>query len=51
MLYFWGQMFMWWPLWDIERAAWAFFLVLFVPNTILNIRGHSGEGPVPRSPS
>ncbi len=47
MLYFWGQMFMWWPLWDIERAAWALFLVLFVPNTILNVRGHSGKGPAP----
>jgi len=42
-LYFSAQMFMWWPLWDIERAAWALFLVLFVPNTILNIRGHFGD--------
>ena len=25
----------------------GFFLVLFVPNTILNIRGHSGEGSAP----
>ncbi|MBN1858107.1 hypothetical protein JW848_02755 [Candidatus Bipolaricaulota bacterium] len=43
MLYFWGQMFMWWPLWDIERAAWVLFLVLFIPNTVLNIRGHFGD--------
>ncbi len=42
-LYFWAQMFMWWPLWDIERAAWVLFLVLFVPNTVLNIRGHFGD--------
>jgi len=42
-LYFSAQMFMWWPLWDIERAAWALFLVLFVPNTVLNIRGHFGD--------
>ena len=41
-LYFSAQMFMWWPLWDIERAAWALFLVLFVPNTILNKVGRSG---------
>jgi len=42
-LYFWAQMFMWWPLWDIERVAWAGFLALFVPNTVLNIGGHSGD--------
>lgn len=40
MLFFWGQMFLWWPLWDIERAVWALFLVLFVLSTVLNIRGH-----------
>ena len=44
-LYFWAQMFMWWPLWDVMRAAWAVFLVLFVVNTVLNIRGHFGEEP------
>ncbi len=43
VLYFGAQMFMWWPLWDMERAAWVLFLVLFVPNTVLNIRGHFGE--------
>lgn len=45
-LYFLAQMFMWWPLWDIESAIWALFLVLFVPSTALNIRGHVGEEPV-----
>ena len=40
-LYFLAQMFMWWPLWNIERAAWALFLVLFIPNTAVNIRGHA----------
>ena len=43
-LYFMAQMFMWWPLWSIERAAWVLFLVLFIPNTILNLRGHAGGG-------
>ncbi len=43
VLYFWAQMFMWWPLWDTARAAWVLFLVLFVPNTVLNIRGHVGD--------
>jgi uncharacterized protein YdhG (YjbR/CyaY superfamily) len=42
LLYFWGQMFLWWPLWDIERAAWAIYLALFVPSTVLNILGHGG---------
>ncbi len=41
-LYFLAQMFLWWPLWDIERAAWLLFLVLFVPSTLLNIAGHFG---------
>ena len=22
-LYFWAEMFLWWPLWDINRVAWA----------------------------
>ncbi|MFC2081815.1 hypothetical protein ACFLSF_03045 [Candidatus Bipolaricaulota bacterium] len=44
-LYFFSQMFMWWPLWSIERVVWAVFLVLFVPNTVLNIRGHFGDEP------
>jgi hypothetical protein len=43
-LYISAQMFMWWPLWNIERAAWLAFLLLFVPSTILNIRGHFGDG-------
>lgn len=43
-LYFSAQMFMWWPLWSIEPAAWAVFLVLFVPSTVLNVRGHIGNG-------
>ena len=30
----------WWPMWDIERAAWLVFLILFVPCTLLNIGGH-----------
>ena len=42
-LYFWAQMFLWWPLWDLWRAAWLAFLVLFVVNTALNIRGHFGQ--------
>ena len=42
-LYFWAQMFLWWPLWDIQRAAWAVFLVLFVANTAMNLRGHFEE--------
>ncbi len=42
-LYFVAQMFLWWPLWDIEPAAWALFLVLFVPSTLLNIGGHFGS--------
>jgi hypothetical protein len=45
-LYFSAQMFMWWPLWDIERVAWAIYLLLFVPNTILNIRGHPGDASI-----
>jgi hypothetical protein len=43
-LYLSAQMFMWWPLWNIERAAWALYLLLFVPNTILNIGGHVDGG-------
>jgi len=41
-LYFWAQMFMWWPLWNVMRAAWVVFLVLFVASTALNLRGHFG---------
>jgi hypothetical protein len=44
-LYFVAQMSVWWPLWNIERAAWAIFLVLFVVNTALNLRGHIHEAP------
>jgi hypothetical protein len=39
-LYLSGQMFMWWPLWTIERSAWLAYLALFIPSTILNIAGH-----------
>lgn len=42
-LYFWAQMFMWWPLWDLSRVAWSCFLVLFVISTALNLRGHFGD--------
>ena len=42
-LYFFAQMFMWWPLWDFSRAAWGAFLALFIPSTALNIRGHFGD--------
>ena len=42
-LYFWAQMCLWWPLWDINQAAWAVFLVLFVASTALNLRGHFGD--------
>jgi hypothetical protein len=42
-LYFWAQMFLWWPLWDLWRSSWVLFLVLFVANTALNIQGHFGE--------
>lgn len=41
-LYFWAQMFLWWPLRDVWLPAWGCFLVLFVVNTTLNIRGHFG---------
>jgi len=43
LLYFWAQMFMWWPLWNVMRAAWVAFLVLFVTSTALNLRGHFGD--------
>jgi len=46
-LYCSAQMFLWWPLWNINRAAWAAYLVLFVPSTILNIRGHATSGSKP----
>lgn len=39
-LYFFAQMFMWWPLWDFAVGAWVAFLILFVVNTALNIGGH-----------
>ena len=39
-LYFWAQMFLWWPLWDVNRTLWACFLVLFATNTVLNLGGH-----------
>ncbi|PKQ19549.1 MAG: hypothetical protein CVT66_09525 [Actinobacteria bacterium HGW-Actinobacteria-6] len=43
VLYFWAQMLLWWPLWDVWRAAWLCFLVLFTVNTLLNLRGHFGH--------
>lgn len=48
-VYFFAQMFLWWPLWGLWRIAWACFLVLFVANTALNVRGHFGEPPGSRS--
>jgi hypothetical protein len=44
ILYFFGQMFLWWPLWDLARGAWTAFGVLFVVNTALNLRGHAEAG-------
>ena len=44
VLYLAAQMFLWWPMWDIERAAWLVFLILFVPSTLLNIGGHLEDG-------
>jgi hypothetical protein len=46
-LYFVAQMFIWWPLWNAARTAWAVFLVLFVVSTALNIRGHVEAGRTP----
>ena len=43
VLYFFAQMFLWWPLWNVQRALWGCFLVLFVANTALNLRGHFGD--------
>lgn len=42
-LYFFAQMFMWWPLLDIARGAWFAFTCLFVVNTALNLVGHFGK--------
>jgi hypothetical protein len=44
-LYFLAQMFLWWPLWNAQRTAWVIFLMLFIANTALNLRGHFGERP------
>ncbi len=44
VLYFIAQMFLWWPLWDLDRAAWTAFLALFVVNTVLNLGGHARAG-------
>jgi hypothetical protein len=46
-LYFWAQMFLWWPLWDLWRAAWFCFLVLFIANTALNLGGHFEPAEAP----
>lgn len=40
-----AQMFLWWPLWTMERAAWAIYLVLFIPSTILNVANHREDDP------
>jgi hypothetical protein len=40
-LYFFAQMFLWWPLWDLARPSWLAFGLLFVANTTLNIGGHA----------
>jgi len=42
-LYFWAQMFLWWPLLKVAWLAWACFTALFITNTALNIRGHFGK--------
>ena len=42
-LYFFAQMFLWWPLRDISFPAWLVFAVLFVANTGLNLVGHFGH--------
>jgi hypothetical protein len=39
-LYFFSQMFLWWPLWELARGAWLAFGILFAVNTALNLRGH-----------
>ncbi len=48
VLYFLAQMWMWWPLWNIARPAWAVFMVLFAVNTGLNIGTHPRAGRTPR---
>jgi hypothetical protein len=42
-LYLAAQMFLWWPLWNFWRLGWVVYLLLFIANTILNIRGHFGQ--------
>ena len=44
-VYFFAQMFMWWPLWNFAREAWVVFTILFAVNTTLNIQGHLRPGP------
>jgi len=43
-LYFFAQMWLWWPLRDISLAAWLAFALLFIVNTGLNLIGHFGQG-------
>jgi len=43
VLYLLAQMWLWWPLWNVARGAWVAYLVLFVANTALNLRGHVGS--------
>ncbi len=45
VVYFFAQMFMWWPLWNFAREAWVVFTILFAANTALNIQGHRRPGP------
>ncbi|MFN8631317.1 MAG: hypothetical protein U0838_13670 [Chloroflexota bacterium] len=49
-LFFFAQMFLWWPLWDLARPAWLGFGLLFVANTALNLQGHAAanRGTAPR---
>lgn len=42
-LYLAAQMFLWWPMWDYWRPGWVVYLLLFVANTGLNLRGHLGK--------
>lgn len=42
-LYFFAQMFLWWPLWDTQRVAWGVFGALFIVNTALNLLEHFGS--------
>lgn len=47
-LYFFGQMFLWWPMWKTARIAWAVFAIVFVVNTALNLAGHLARSQAPQ---